>query len=169
LPPQDRTGLQIDEDPAFQARSWRVQRVGWGVFVVLIIGGLCGLFGSGPLSRATAGSAGDGFEVEYDRFARAHAAATFVIHVNRRLARNDELGILLAGDVIDAIELESSTPPADGTRVTPDGAVLRFKTDRQAGTLTIVLYAKPRRPGALTSRIRVEGGPAHDIRQFVYP
>jgi hypothetical protein len=46
---------------------------------------------------------------------------------------------------------------------------LRFKTDRQAGTLTIVLYAKPRRPGALTSRIRVEGGPAHDIRQFVYP
>jgi hypothetical protein len=171
LPPpaHDRAGLQIDADLAYQERTWRVQRIAWGIFVVLIIGGLSGLLGSGPLSHSSAGSPGDGFTVDYDRLARAHASTTLVMHIDRRLSRNDEVGIVLSGDAVRTIEFESTTPPADGTSLNPAGAVLRFRTDRQPGELTVILYAKPRQMGALTSRIGVQGGPVHEIRQWIYP
>jgi hypothetical protein len=171
LPPpaQDGPELQINADPVYQARTWRVQRIGWGVFVVLIIGGLTGLFGSGPLGRATVGSPGEGFAADYDRFARVHASSTLVMQIDRRLSRNDEIGIVLSGDIVRAIEIESTTPPVDGTSLNPAGAVLRFRTDRQPGELTVVLYAKPQRAGVLASRIGVHGGPLHEIRQWTYP
>lgn len=169
LTAQGRPELQIDADLAFQARTWRAQRVGWGIFAVLIIGGLSGLFGSGPLSRSSVGSPGDGFAADYDRLARAHASTTLVMHIDRRLSRNDEIGLVLSGDAVRAIEFESTTPPADGASLNPAGAVLRFRTDRQPGELMVVLHAKPRQMGALTSRIGVQGGPVHEIRQWVYP
>jgi hypothetical protein len=161
--------LQIDAALAYQERTWRVQRIGWAIFAVLIVLGLIGLFGPGPLSSTTVGASADGLRIDYDRFARLHAPTTLVIHADRRVARGDELGIVLSGDAIRALELVATTPPADGTSVAPDGAILRFKADRQPGELTIVLYAKPQQAGPLTSRIGVAGGPAHTIRQWIYP
>jgi hypothetical protein len=161
--------LDIEINPAFQRRSWRVQRVGWMVFAALALAALAGLFGAGPLSHAEAGSQASGLRIEYERFARIHAPTNLVIRADRRLARNDELAIVLSGAVLEGMELPSTMPPPDGTSVAPEAAVLRFRTDRQPGELTVVLHAKPRQMGSMTAHIGVRDGPAHAIRQWIYP
>lgn len=168
-PPQDNGELQIDVALAYQERTWRLQRIGWGVFIALIIAALAGLFGAGPLSSTRAGTPTDGLQVEYERIARLNAPTTIVVRADRRLARGDELGVTLSGDMVRGLAMESSMPPADGATVLPDGVVLRFKAGRQPGELTIVLQAKPQRVGRLSSGIGVAGGPAHTIRQWIHP
>jgi hypothetical protein len=166
---EQRSDLKAEADIGFQQRTWRVQRAGWAVFVILLLGALAGLFGSGPLSGTDAGSEASGLRIAYERFARQHGPTTLVIRADRRLARGDELAIVLATVDLHELELTSIMPPPDGTTLAPDAVVLRFRADRQPGELTIVLHAKPRRFGRLAVQIRVRDGPAHTIRQWVYP
>jgi hypothetical protein len=161
--------LQTEADLGFQRRTWRVQRVGWIVFLIVVVVALAGLFGSGPLSRSEAGSHASGLRIEYERFARLHAPTTLVIRADRRLARNDELPVVISGSAIQGLELPSTMPPPDGTGVAPDAVVLRFRTDRQPGELTVVLHAKPQQAGLLVTQIGVGEGPAHAVRQWIYP
>ena len=161
--------LEIEINPAFQRRSWRVQRVGWMVFAALAFAALAGLFGAGPLSNAEAGSQASGLRIEYERFARLHAPTNLVIRTDRRLARNDELAVVLSGAALRGLELPSTMPPPDGTSVAPEAVILRFRTDRQPGELTVVLHAKPRQMGLLTTQVGLRDGPTHAIRQWIYP
>ena len=50
--------LEIEQDHDFQRRSWRLQRAGWIVLSLVLLAGLLGLFGSGPLAHATVGAPG---------------------------------------------------------------------------------------------------------------
>jgi hypothetical protein len=166
---QPEPALKTEADLGVQRRTWRIQRIGWVIFAVLVIAALAGLFGSGPLSNAEAGSEASGLRIEYERFARLHAPTDLIIRVDRRLAGNDEVAIGLSGDIIEGLELPSTMPPPDGAAVAPDAVVLRFRADRQPGELKIVLHAKPRQMGALDARVAVRGGPSHAIRQWIYP
>jgi hypothetical protein len=42
---------EVEEDLEFQLRSWRVQRLGWLCFGLIILGSLLGLGGEGPLAE----------------------------------------------------------------------------------------------------------------------
>jgi hypothetical protein len=172
LPPADsqsRSDLRVEADLAYQHRTWRMQRVGWLAFILVIVGALAGLFGSGPLSSTSAGTPAEGLRIEYERFARLNAPTTIVVRADHRLARGDEIGIVLSGDAVRAVELQSTTPPVDGASVSPDGVILRFRADKQPGELTLVLHASPRQAGRLSLRIGLVGGPTHSFRQWVYP
>jgi hypothetical protein len=166
---QNRSDLRIEADLAYQHRTWRVQRIAWLAFILVIVGALAGVFGSGPLSSTSAGTPTEGLSIEYERFARLNARTTIVVRADRRFARGDEIGIVLSGDAVRAMELQSTTPPADGAGVSPDGVILRFRTDRQPGELTLVLHTNPRQAGRLSWRIGLVGGPTHSFRQWVYP
>ena len=68
--PQD---IDLDQDIDFQQRSWKVQRVGWGLMVLFVLAGLSGLLGTGPLSNVTDGDEGGPLWLEYQRFGRLQA------------------------------------------------------------------------------------------------
>ena len=46
-----REDLELETDESFQRNEWRIQRVGWIVWSLVIIAGLIGLLGSGPMSH----------------------------------------------------------------------------------------------------------------------
>ncbi|HEU4345558.1 MAG TPA: hypothetical protein VFU31_28750, partial [Candidatus Binatia bacterium] len=50
-----KRSLEIEEDLRFQERAWVVQRVGWGVMLLVIVATAAGMFGEGALSSATVG------------------------------------------------------------------------------------------------------------------
>ena len=65
--------LELHQDPRFTRRIAAIQRAGWVVMGLVIAAALLGLFGAGPLSRATAEAADGTLRLEYDRFGRLSA------------------------------------------------------------------------------------------------
>src|SRR6186997_936936 len=60
-------GLEIDEDLALQRAEWRTGRAAWIGFAALLLAGLAGLFGSGPISHGAI--RGQSVGLEYERIA----------------------------------------------------------------------------------------------------
>src|SRR5688500_11374240 len=60
--------IEVDQDLDHVRSLWRVQRVGWVIMLLLVIGGLLGLFGKGPLAEHQVQT--NGLTLDYDRFAR---------------------------------------------------------------------------------------------------
>lgn len=166
---QERPALSIQSDLAYQLRTWRVQRAGWVLFVMILVAGALGAFGGGLFSRTTAGSRGDGFWVDHDRFARALAPSKLVIHVDRDRIAGDRVTLVLGGDLARAPEIESTMPRASASAAVPDGVAMSFETRGAQGDRQVALHLKFDRPGPVSGRISFDGGPALPIGLWVHP
>ena len=76
--------LQLDEDPRFQERMWRIERLGWWAIGGILVAAAAGLFGHGLASRATLAipdpaRPASHLTLEYDRFTRAHSESQFIV------------------------------------------------------------------------------------------
>lgn len=163
------SSLQAENDLTFQHRTWRIQRAGWVVFAIVVLAGLAGLFGGGPLSHAEAGSQASGLRIEYERFTRLQASTELIIRIDSRLARGGELALVLSGAALRDFEMSSSLPPPNRTGIGPEAVILSFETAAQPGERAIVLRAKPQRPGRVSFQVGVRDGPAHAVSLWVYP
>ena len=162
--PKSQT-LQLDQDPVFQQREWRVQRVGWWVLVIFVAAAAAGAFGHGPLSRVRAATPGDAVVVEYERFVRSGAAMRLEIH--RQSSTAGRLELRLDRSYADRLRIERITPEPESIDVGAADVVMTFTTPG-AGPLTIVIDAEPLRAGRLSAQIRTTGAPPVRVSQFVY-
>ncbi len=77
----------VQEDMTMQQRVWRFERVGWYLLVVIVLLGLAGVFGNGPLSNAQVTSADGRLHVEYQRLSRSGTTDSLRITVPRQRPR----------------------------------------------------------------------------------
>ena len=166
--PRDRIE-QLDDDLPYQRREWRAQRFGWWALTVFVAAAGLGVFGGGPLSRATASSADGGLRLEYERFVRSGAPARMLVHVAGSPAGDPGRALQLefSRDFIDAIRLERVTPEPASILVGPDIVSLHLP-DAGSGPVTVVLDFEPLRAGRLTGRVAAGGGRALTFRQLAY-
>jgi hypothetical protein len=171
VPPPRLDGLQIEEDFEFQRRSWRVQRVAWLAGLLLLAGAMLGLFGSGPLSRATVDVPGL-MRVEYQRFARYETPETLTIHLLPAATGGSSVQVGLDRQYLDRSKVDSIVPPPQRVRAADDRLVYEFDVARPGGALTVALVLEPQRIGWARGRITLERGSAPGqvtFGQFVYP
>lgn len=141
--PLPRVGsLEVAEDPAFERRSWRVERAGWALMALVVLAGLAGLFGGGPLSLAEE-SAGP-LSVRYERFARMASPVKLEVRYGAEAVRDGELRIWIARRYLERAKLERAVPEARETII--DGELLAF-----------VFPATPGQGGAVSFHLRFDG------------
>ena len=75
--------LDVNEDLPFQARWWRIQRVGWVVMLMTIISAMAGAFGDGPISTVYRTSDSGRVEVIFERIARRNSPQEINVQVRR--------------------------------------------------------------------------------------
>lgn len=91
--------LEINQDLAFERRQWPVQRVGWGVGALIIVAALLGVFGSGPLSAATAGDE-ETLLVHFQRFVRHKGQGELVVKVGPNQASAGQVELWLTTEYL---------------------------------------------------------------------
>lgn len=100
--------VEATEDLAFQVRSWRVQRIGWLVGLLLLGLAFAGLFGRGLLSTARSASADGGIEVTYQMFARHGAPSQIDVRVGPALVAAGNATVWITRDFLEGVELQRS-------------------------------------------------------------
>jgi hypothetical protein len=160
--------LEIDQDLAAQRWEWRVSQVAWVVFVVVLLAGLLGLLGPGPLSSATAGERGSGLWIEYSRFGHARAPGRLRVHT---VTEGEEPVLALWVDraYLGHLELAEILPQPEREQCFPDRLVYEFRPGGPAGEVTVELCFKYDAFGLLRGALGREGESGVTFRQFIFP
>lgn len=177
-PPEDQrqmNPIQIHDNSVFAKperypgfeRWWHRVIVATEVMVAFnIVCGLLGLFGTGPLSSASARVETPDVTLKYQRFTRRFVKSELVIQANRPLP-NRTLEILLPRAFGAAFEVEATSPPARDIHAEKDGIVYAFdfgQTREGEAHFSI----KARDPGLVDATIKVGDGSA-TLRQIIWP
>jgi hypothetical protein len=158
--------LDLSENDALQRWEWRLQRVGWGIWGLVMLAALAGATGSGPLSRGDALSPDGGFRVEFERFARRTQVTQWKFYLSN--AGSDPIELFIPRSLLDHFKIERIEPEPTFSQVADDGIQLTFATAavRQA---KVVFFLEYEQMGVHQGRVALAGKEAVTIRQFVYP
>jgi hypothetical protein len=157
--------LMAEELSPLQRRIWQAQRIGFAVLVVLVVGGLTGVFGSTGVLAKSRQQSGDGLAVEYPRFARYVAPTTLVVSTQRDAPGRFDLRISRA--YIEPFELYSVLP--EPTEIQGDHDALIYRFELGAGEQRIVFSGRPHASGRLVGQFGVDGRSPLTLETFVYP
>ena len=160
-------GFQIQEDIHFQRRQWIVQRCGWLLMALLVLSGLLGVFGDGPLSRSTKEESG--LSADYQRFLRTHKPSRLTIKVDTRHAKDGSVTLWLGQNFIDRVQLEQITPAPRSSQASGDGVILTFLTGERTGAARVDIFFQARDVGRFEASLGLVDGPRVTISGFSYP
>lgn len=171
MPNVTRVGsLEIDHDMKFHQRSWRLQRVAWVIMALLLLAALLGLFGSGPLSRATLVDESGTISLNYERFARREAPTALRVHLAANAVDDDEIRLWISRDYIDEVEIERITPQPSATEVGVDRLIYTFQAVESGQPVTIILHLKAAHTGSLPGQLGLSERKSFlSFKHFVYP
>lgn len=168
LKPDDAVERQVpvQENLRIQACEWRIERLGFLVFLVII--GLCllGLFSGGPLSHVQQRTASGDLQVEYQRFLRNGATSTLVLTLRSRDV--NEPSVRFEGDLLQSGRIDGVVPePVASAAYDTSGLALRFQPNADGVARVYVAF---RSDGVGLYRFRViANGEALDLQHFIYP
>lgn len=170
MPERRRVGdLEVSHDFDYQRREWVVQRLGWAAMGLVVLGGLLGVFGEGPLSKATTFSPDGLVRVEYDRFLQYHNPCSLRVIVEGGVAEQGVVRLWLGRDYVDRLEIQQVAPEPTFMEAAPDGHVFVFRVTDPDRPVLLNFQFEPDRRGPLPGRIGLDGCEPARFRHFVYP
>jgi hypothetical protein len=161
LPPK----LDICDDPRFQQREWRMQRLFWLLMYVVLLAVMLGAIGKGVLSDSHLGSLQGPLHFEYERFLRYRAAGEMRVTVS---SPYDTTRISLDGDYFRQIGIQGVFPEPKNILMTEDATIMIFDSISAEPTM-VTISVSPDRIGLQHGWIAVDGGTRYPFKQFVYP
>ena len=161
--------LEIREDHDFQRCTWKLQRYLWAGMAALLGLALLGLFGSGPLSHATAGPEGGPFHLKYERFAGFRSPTTLEIHLGPAKAPRPRSSSCWAKPIWTRVQIERIEPEPERVLAGPDGSTFVFLRKDSERPTRVRIHLKPERRGLISGQLRLEDGPSLGFRQLIYP
>lgn len=168
--PQKVGSIEISEDMPFQERSWRVQRFGWAIMVLITLAALAGVFGGGPLAYASVGTTASGLNVQYEKFTRLRAESELAARISPDAAGADSTVRLWIDRLwLDGFEVKSITPEPEKTELISDQVVYTFRLTPGSAPGQVRLSLEGRTLGISQGRVGLDGGPTYKFTQVIYP
>jgi hypothetical protein len=156
---------EFQAEEKFHRREWLVQRIAWGLLILVIAAGLAGLFGSGPLSKRTMATASG--TIEIDRFARRRASEEWRIQPIQAAQEGSQLELRISSSFLERYEIAAIVPEPAST--TLDGSDVVFVFDAPAARGTVAFHVEPEHIGRSEGSFVLNDSEPLLIRQFVYP
>jgi hypothetical protein len=160
-------GLQIDQDLEFQVRAWKVERVAWWAMLALVLAGVLGLLGPGPLAKVTTGAPGAPLRLEYQRFERLLTPARLVFRAQP--GAGGTLSIWLSTGYLDRVQVTAITPEPHQVSAGSGRVQFLFRIPEPPQPVTVTIHVMPHHFGRLEGEAGMAGGLPLRFRQFVYP
>ncbi len=159
--------IEVDQDLDHARSLWRVQRVGWMVMFLIVIGAALGLFGHGPLADGEVRA--QGLTLDYDRFARHGATSSLAAEIEPQALRGDTLTLWMTRNYLEGAELESVMPEPVRVVTRDDLVVFTFMTAERSRPTRITFNLRPSEYWSEHGSAGVDGGGSVSFRQFIYP
>lgn len=159
----------IGYDMDFENQWWRVEVSIWVFLCVLVLTGVLGLLGRGPLSRGTRGSNDSFLVVNYQRIARYKTPEEMTVRVGPELYRNGKIYLWLNRAVVEKMGLQRIIPQPLESMPGEDGIGYIFSVSDPSKPTLIYFAKEASSPGVFVEELKVD--PEHDLfmRSVVLP
>lgn len=161
--------LDLDEDPAFQRRMWRVERLGTGAMMVFFLAAALGIFGNGPLSTAHVADPAGRLGLEHERFGRFQAPLTLRFSFAPDTGQDGKVRVWVDRQFLQTIKLDNISPEPETTEAAGDRCIYTFRVAEPHRATGCAMHYQAEGIGRLRGRVGLEGGEAIDFQQFIYP
>lgn|SRR5688572_24056408 len=158
-------GTPVETDLVFMRAEWLIQRIGWGLVAMLVLAGLLGVFGDGPLARAQV--AGPTALIEFDRFTRRASDSEWKI-IPKGASADGKVSVMVSAPFAESFEITDVLPPPASARLESDHWRFEFDATRLAGA-PIVFHVRAQHAGRHAGEIQVGAGAPLLVSQLVYP
>ena len=152
--------IELDESLRAHVRSWKLQRVGWVLMLLIVVAALFGLCGGGPLSYRTKTANNDTLQYEYFLRYRGHAQLKLQMQHQTDTTR---VGFPMA--YWKGFQVEKITPEPFDTQLNNDSIVYFFKGVERG---LIQFYVTPENRGTTGCKMTVNNE-TFPISHFIYP
>ena len=167
--PQKTRSIEVDEDMAWQRRTWIIQRIGWLAMGGLVLIALSGVFGHGPVSWRQASDPAGLVRVEYERFERQLSEHSLKVEIAPGATTGDAVSLRLNGAFLDAAEVQEIVPRPQEERSAGQDVEYVFPVAQPDQPATIRFTLKLREVGTIRAEIGLSGREPARFTQFVYP
>ena len=157
--------LELEDNPQFQQREWRVQRICWVFFFAVIIAVMLGVIGNGILSRTELGAVGAPLRMEYQRFLRFHSPDELRLAIR---SPGTTAKLIFESQYFKDIGVQSILPEPRTVMMTNEAVSLIFNAVPLEET-RITISIRPDTVGNRAGWVAVDNHPRHAFSQFVYP
>jgi hypothetical protein len=117
--------IEVGSDIGFERRWRRIQWVVWTLMILLVIAGLSGAFGRGPLSMATVSSLHNTMLVRYERIARLRTPARIDVVIRQDPGAGD-LRVVISTSLMKSLRPEQTLPSPLSMQTGVDGTTMTF-------------------------------------------
>lgn len=159
--------IAVGEDLDFQRKWWRFERRVWIAFTALIILALAGVFGRGPLAKASI-HAGDGsMSLSYDRIQRTGTPSVLRVELDKPPVQNGEIHILASESIARELGAQRIIPQPQSTMIGEGGYTYTFPVSTLPAAIELAL--EPTGPGRFVFKISIPGGTGLEGHIIVLP
>jgi hypothetical protein len=130
---------------------------------------MLGVFGTGPLSSASAGGEAEGFTVDYQRVVRHQGESRLTIHVDGDQVSEGQIEVWLGADWVNAVQMSQISPEPEEVRLADNRLIYVFNVEEPAALVTVNFDLQPQEMGLLTVDVGIVDGEDVSFRQVSLP
>lgn len=149
-----------------QQRVWRFERLGWYALVIIVLSGMAGLFGNGPLSDAEVTSHDGRLKVEYQRLSRSGTTDSLFITVQG--TPGQPVMLQLEGSLLRQASIETLQPQPQVSMSHAAALLLQLGTSSD-GMATLYLTLRSDHVGLLEGSVSAGSNRAVHFSTFLFP
>lgn len=165
---QQGNGLEIEADIHFQEREWAIKRWGWLIMALIVLAGLAGVFGSGPLSQTTTNN--DSISVAHHRFAHFNTDTDLLIRLSAGSADQDgKIHLWINEEYLNNVHIQQIMPTPESIQAGSGRYLFVFQVEDVSKPVSIQIMVHPMQSGMLNVQIGLVGKSSVSFSQFIYP
>jgi hypothetical protein len=159
--------IAVGENLQFQQKWWKFEQLIWGLFIVILLCDLLGLFGRGWLSKASTSTPDGDMKLEYERFERAGTPSIMTFTFASGAIHNGKIELFVSDSVVKPLGAQRVSPQPATSVVGADGITYSFPAS--VGPAVIQIALEPSFPGRHPFRVRLVGSKPIDVSVLVFP
>lgn len=160
--------LAVGEDLQFQQRWWHFEHIVWLLFTVILALDLAGVFGRGPLAKATAHTMDGTMTIDYERVERFQTPSVLTVHFGKNAVQQGKVQLWVSDTLIKPLGNQRIIPAPQTSTIAAGGILYTWPATNAPDSAAFAL--EPSSPGVYKYDIRIPTtGDSISRRIFVMP
>ena len=153
--PKVDNAVAVGEDLQFQERWWKLERLIWSFFVLVLLADVLGVFGRGWLAKAKLAEPDSGIIVDYERVQRASTPSIVTIKFLPESISNGTVQLFVSNSMVKQLGAQRIAPQPERSVVGNGGITYYFPVS--GGISDVQIALQPSFPGYRGFTMQVPG------------